>query len=80
MADLDEHPAPHSGPHAGLCETCRYQRVVTTTRGSRFSLCNRSREDASYPRYPRVPVRECDGYRARGEEARAKAEGAEASD
>jgi hypothetical protein len=79
MADRDDHAAAPAGPHAGLCETCRFQRVVNTTRGSRFSLCNLSREDASYPRYPRLPVLECRGYRARGE-AGATDEGTEASD
>jgi len=28
-----------------------------------FSLCLLSRVDPSYPRYPRIPVRECGGYR-----------------
>jgi hypothetical protein len=63
MADRDDHAAAPAGPDAGLCETCFFQRVVTNTRGSRFSLCNRSREDPSYPRYPRLPVLECDGHR-----------------
>ncbi len=49
-------------PGAGLCNTCRHQRVVVTTRGSRFSLCERSRSDPSYARYPRLPVRECPGH------------------
>ncbi len=49
-------------PGAGLCNTCRHQRVVATTRGSRFSLCERSRSDPHYPRYPRLPVHECPGH------------------
>jgi hypothetical protein len=54
-------------PAVGLCDTCAYQRVVPNTRGSTFSLCNRSREDpASYPRYPRLPVLSCAGYERRG--------------
>jgi hypothetical protein len=48
---------------AGLCDSCRHQRIVKTTRGSRFSLCERSRtEPDRYPRYPRIPVARCDGY------------------
>jgi hypothetical protein len=35
---------------------------VRNTRGSSFSLCERSRDDPAYPRYPRVPVIECRGY------------------
>ena len=57
--------APVSAPPAGLCDACRHQRVVGNTRGSRFSLCERSRTDESYPRYPRVPVRECEGFEPR---------------
>ena len=50
---------------AGLCETCRHQRVVRNTRGSVFSLCERSRTDPSFPRYPRLPVERCSGYEER---------------
>jgi hypothetical protein len=49
--------------NAGLCDTCRHQRIVRTTRDSAFSLCERSRTDPRFPRYPRLPVVECDGYR-----------------
>ena len=49
-------------PPAGLCDTCRHQRVVRNTRGSEFSLCERSRTDPAYPRYPRVPVMRCAGH------------------
>lgn len=53
-------------PSAGLCDTCLHQRLVRNTRGSEFSLCERSRTDPAYPRYPRLPVVECAGYE-RGE-------------
>jgi len=36
--------------------------VVRNTRGSSFSLCERSREDPAFVRYPRLPVLECAGY------------------
>jgi hypothetical protein len=60
-------PAPRGRPAAGLCDTCAFQRKVPNTRGSTFSLCNRSREDPAYPRYPRLPVLDCPGYERRGE-------------
>jgi hypothetical protein len=48
---------------AGLCDSCVHQRVVRTTRGSRFSLCERSRtEPERFPRYPRIPVTRCTGH------------------
>jgi hypothetical protein len=51
-----------ASPPAGLCDSCRHQRVVRNTRGSVFSLCRRAREDDRYPRYPRLPVIGCPGY------------------
>jgi hypothetical protein len=49
-------------PPAGLCDSCRHQRLVRTGRGSEFSLCERSKTDESFPKYPRVPVLECRGF------------------
>ena len=49
-------------PLAGLCDRCRYQRLVPNTRGSVFSLCERSRTDERFARYPRLPVLECLGF------------------
>jgi hypothetical protein len=53
-------------PNSGLCDTCLHQRLVPNTRGSVFSLCERSRSDPSFPRYPRVPVTACPGHEPRG--------------
>jgi hypothetical protein len=38
---------------------------VPNTRGSVFSLCERSRVEKEYPRYPRLPVLECAGYESK---------------
>jgi hypothetical protein len=46
----------------GLCDTCRHQRIVRSGRGSVFSMCLKSREDTTFPKYPRVPVTACSGY------------------
>jgi hypothetical protein len=35
---------------------------VPNRRGSVFSLCERSKTDERFPKYPRVPVQECPGY------------------
>jgi len=53
------NPSP---PRRGLCDSCRHQRLVPNTRGSVFSLCERSREDPDYPRYPPIPVLSCRGF------------------
>lgn len=50
------------GPGRGLCDACRHQRLVRNTRGSEFSLCERSREQPEFPRYPRLPVLRCPGF------------------
>ena len=54
-----------SRPPAGLCDACRHQQLVSNTRGSSFSLCERSKTDAAFPKYPRLPVRACPGYEPR---------------
>jgi hypothetical protein len=54
-----------SAPAAGLCDRCVHQRLVHNTRGSTFSLCERSKTDPSFPKYPRLPVTECRGYELR---------------
>jgi hypothetical protein len=50
---------------AGMCDSCRHQTEVRNTRGSVFSLCERSRTEAAFSRYPRLPVLECGGYQTR---------------
>jgi hypothetical protein len=52
--------------NAGLCDTCVHQKIIRNTRGSSFSLCERSKtEPETYPRYPRIPVAVCSGYERR---------------
>jgi hypothetical protein len=45
----------------GLCATCKQSRKVTAAR-STFWMCERSKTEASFPRYPRLPVLKCRGY------------------
>ncbi len=52
-------------PPAGLCDRCVHRRLIRNTRGSEFSLCERSRTDPAYPRYPRLPVEQCRGFEAK---------------
>jgi hypothetical protein len=46
-----------------LCETCALMREVITPKGSRFLLCQLSKSDPAYLKYPPQPVVRCDGYR-----------------
>ena len=61
METGDRRPATPTG----LCATCAFQRVVGNTRGSTFSLCERSRADPAFPKYPRLPVLACPGHEPR---------------
>ncbi len=63
------HPPRLGAMSAGLCDGCRHQRVIRNTRGSAFSLCERSRTQPEYPKYPRVPVLECRGFEPRDRSA-----------
>jgi hypothetical protein len=47
---------------AGLCDSCRHQKLIRNTRGSTFSMCERSKTDGRYPKYPRLPVKRCAGH------------------
>jgi hypothetical protein len=47
---------------AGLCATCEHVRVIESDRGTRFYMCERSKTDDRFPRYPRLPVVSCIGY------------------
>lgn len=54
--DLDDQA------NAGLCATCANMRRIVSDRGSVFYLCELSKVDPRFAKYPRLPVRECGGY------------------
>ena len=47
---------------AGLCASCRFAEIITSSRGSTFYLCTLAASDPRFRRYPILPVRECAGY------------------
>ncbi len=47
----------------GLCDTCLNAKLIRNTRGSVFVMCELSKVDDGYPKYPPVPIIQCDGYR-----------------
>lgn len=53
---------------AGLCDHCRYQKVIRNTRGSSFSMCERSKTDDRFLKYPPIPVAACPGFERRDAE------------
>jgi hypothetical protein len=55
-----------SGPQSkafGLCDDCQHARAIESAKGSRFLLCRLSESDPRFPKYPRLPVLSCAGYR-----------------
>jgi hypothetical protein len=56
---------PYFAMKAGLCDSCRHQKLIHNTRGSTFSMCERSKTEERYPKYPRLPVVECPGWERR---------------
>jgi hypothetical protein len=46
----------------GLCGHCKHARVIRSSKGSEFTLCERSKTDRRYRKYPALPVVRCDGY------------------
>jgi hypothetical protein len=48
--------------HPGLCAACVHARVITSGKGSHFWLCELSRVDPAFPRYPPLPVVRCSGF------------------
>ena len=51
------------GPErAGLCADCTHALQIESNRGSAFLLCQLSRSDPQFAKYPRLPVLSCRGY------------------
>ena len=60
---MNDRPADRQPePPAGLCETCRHARIVTSDRGSHFIRCAQADTDPRFPRYPALPVVRCVAY------------------
>jgi len=49
--------------NAGLCADCIHARSVKSDRGSTFLFCELSARDRKFPKYPRLPVLSCEGYK-----------------
>ena len=51
---------------AGLCATCAHVKPVDSSKAPVYYLCRLSESDPRFPKYPRLPVLQCGGYRACG--------------
>jgi len=52
-------------PHIGLCVTCKHSQRIESSKGSVFLLCELSKSDPRFPKYPRLPMLSCSGYQAK---------------
>ena len=50
-------------PDPGLCARCVHAGVVASDRGSTFLRCGLADSDPRFPKYPRLPVLACDGWK-----------------
>jgi hypothetical protein len=48
---------------ADLCATCVHAKTIRSDRGSTFLRCALSDQDQRFPKYPRLPVFECGGWK-----------------
>jgi hypothetical protein len=62
---MNDRPERRQDTREGLCRTCRYRLEIVSAKGSRFVLCERSKTDPRFARYPPLPVSRCAGYEAR---------------
>ncbi len=48
----------------GLCGQCAHVLVRPTRRGTTYLRCGLAADNPAYPKYPRLPVLSCPGFRA----------------
>jgi hypothetical protein len=60
MADASHAGLPEE--RVGLCADCVYGHSMKSDRGSVFLLCELSRKDQRFAKYPKLPVLSCPGY------------------
>lgn len=46
----------------GLCIECGFHKTVVSAHETIFHYCTRSELDPWYPKYPRLPVLDCNGF------------------
>jgi hypothetical protein len=46
----------------GLCANCTQARTIRSAKGSEFWLCEQSKTDPRFKKYPPLPVLHCTGF------------------
>jgi len=57
------HPTNIDHGHIGLCATCGNMQLIMSDTGYQYYLCQLSGEYEAYPKYPCLPVNNCEGYK-----------------
>jgi hypothetical protein len=52
-----------SAAQVGLCAGCLHARRIESGKGSTFWMCGLHASDARFPKYPRLPVLVCSGFK-----------------
>ena len=47
---------------SSLCQACAEVKILKNKKGSTFYLCLKHKEDLHFPKYPRQPVKVCNGF------------------
>jgi hypothetical protein len=55
-------PADLQSQISGLCSDCIHTSIIRSSKNSVFLLCELSKTDPAFPKYPRLPVLSCTGY------------------
>jgi hypothetical protein len=61
-AMMSEPVRDAASTRVGLCASCRFVDVITSSKESTFYRCRLSETDPSFRRYPVLPVLVCRGY------------------
>jgi hypothetical protein len=56
---------PGDSVNVGLCLDCRHCATTRSDRGSIFYRCRLSKVNPALPKYPRLPVIACSGYKSK---------------
>ncbi len=50
--------------YPGLCASCTHAQTITSDRGSTFLRCALAATNPQFPKYPRLPVLTCTGWKS----------------
>jgi hypothetical protein len=61
----DSQPEYQVDSGVGLCSCCEHEVLTRSAKGALFRRCGLALRDPRYPKYPRLPVWSCAGWKVR---------------